>query len=64
MRVVTASIIGLCFMISSVWAVEVAPAPVTQGNQTAQPQGTAVTVQTQSTPKPAIIPAVASSACL
>ena len=62
MRVVTASIIGLCFMISPVWAVEVAPAPVTQGNQTAQPQGTAVTVQTQSTPKPAIIPAVATSA--
>ena len=62
MRVVTASIIGLCFMISPVWAVEVAPAPVTQGNQTAQLQGTAVTVQTQSTPKPAIIPAVATSA--
>ena len=62
MRVVTASIIGLCFMISPVWAVEVAPAPVIQENQTAQPQGTAVTAQTQSTPKPAIIPAVATSA--
>ncbi len=46
MRVVIASIIGLCFMISSVWAVEVAPAPVTQGNQTAQPQGTAVAAPT------------------
>ncbi|WP_313564474.1 hypothetical protein [Acinetobacter sp.] len=62
MRVVTASIIGLCFMISPVWAVEVAPAPVIQENQTAQPQGTAATAQTQSTPKPAIIPAVATSA--
>ncbi|QKU20648.1 hypothetical protein [Acinetobacter lwoffii] len=62
MRVVTASIIGLCFMISPVWAVEVVPAPVTLENQTAQPQGTAATAQTQSTPKPAIIPAVASSA--
>ena len=62
MRVVTASIIGLCFMISPVWAVEVVPAPVTQENQTAQPQGTAATAQTQSTPKPAIIPAVATSA--
>src|SRR5690606_16248407 len=62
MRVVTASIIGLCFMISPVWAVEVAPAPVIQGNQTTQPQGTAATAQTQSTPKPAIIPVVASSA--
>ncbi|WP_216937514.1 hypothetical protein [Acinetobacter sp. BY484] len=64
MRVVTASIIGLCFMISPVWAVEVAPdpTPVTQENQTAQPPRTAATVQTQSPPKPAIIPAVASSA--
>jgi len=62
MRVVTASIIGLCFMISPVWAVEVAPAPVIQEHQTAQPQGTAATAQTQSTPTPALIPAVATSA--
>ncbi|MBD8010136.1 hypothetical protein [Acinetobacter pecorum] len=62
MRVVTASIIGLCFMISPVWAVEVTPAPVAPENQTAPSRATAATVPNQSLPKPAIIPAVATSA--
>ena len=44
MRVVTASIIGLCFMISPVWAVEVTPAPVAPENQTAPSRATAATV--------------------
>ena len=62
MRVVTASIIGLCFMISPVWAVEVTPAPVAPENQTAPSRATAATAPNQSPPKPAIIPAVATSA--
>ena len=60
MRVVTASMLGLYFMIAPVWAVEVLPAPAIQDHQTVAAPETAV--QTQSTVKPVILPAVVTSA--
>ena len=60
MRVVLASVIGLCCTFHSVWAVEVATVQTTPNSVAAAAVQAAVATPT-ATPKPAIIPVVATA---